>query len=574
MLVVDVGTAFTRAILFDDVEGRYRFLGNGTAPSTAGAPFNDVGEGVRNAMDALQEVTGRKLMDAQDRLVMPTASDGSGVDRFAATVSAGPQLKIVVVGLLEDVSLESARRLAMTTYSAAPEVISLNDRRRQEMRIDAILRLHPDLVLIAGGTEGGANQSVMQLVEAVGLACALMPDGQRPEVLFAGNSALKMQVEELFGAPASLHFAPNVRPTLEVEQIDPAATMLAEIVSELRAQRLPGVQELDDWASGGLLPTSAALGRLMRFLSKSLKGSKGVLGVDLGASAAVLAAAFDGNLHMSVHSQLGLGRHLPNLLDWMPLQDITRWLPIDLPSDVATDYIYNKGLYPASVPVTPEELALEQALARQLLHSAMRQAAVGFPPRVAGPGAGFLPYFEPILATGSVLTCAPNLAHTALMLLDGLQPTGITILVLDQNNLAAALGAAAAVNPLLVSQVLDSAAFNYLGTVISPVGGSNPGTPILRLKIHYDDGRENVLTVKQGALETLPLATGQTAQVQLQPYHRYDAGMGGWGRGGNVKVYGGALGLIIDGRGRPLALSEDAGRRRELLKKWLWTLGG
>jgi hypothetical protein len=32
--------------------------------------------------------------------------------------------------------------------------------------------------------------------------------------------------------------------------------------------------------------------------------------------------------------------------------------------------------------------------------------------------------------------------------------------------------------------------------------------------------------------------------------------------------------LVIDARGRPLVLPDDAERRYELFKKWLWTLGG
>ena len=42
----------------------------------------------------------------------------------------------------------------------------------------------------------------------------------------------------------------------------------------------------------------------------------------------------------------------------------------------------------------------------------------------------------------------------------------------------------------------------------------------------------------------------------------------------SITVTGGALGVVIDARGRPLNLSTDAVRRRELMKKWLWTLGG
>jgi hypothetical protein len=49
--------------------------------------------------------------------------------------------------------------------------------------------------------------------------------------------------------------------------------------------------------------------------------------------------------------------------------------------------------------------------------------------------------------------------------------------------------------------------------------------------------------------------------------------LGGAVWGGKLKVQGGALGVVIDARGRPLRLPSDAGRRMELFKKWLWTLG-
>ncbi|MEW5830178.1 MAG: hypothetical protein AB1846_14890, partial [Chloroflexota bacterium] len=59
----------------------------------------------------------------------------------------------------------------------------------------------------------------------------------------------------------------------------------------------------------------------------------------------------------------------------------------------------------------------------------------------------------------------------------------------------------------------------------------------------------------------------------LQPLQRADIGFGP-GRSGTVKVVGGTMGVVIDARGRPLDLPTDPVRRRELLKKWLWTVGG
>lgn len=569
LLAVDVGTVNTRAALFDVVDGHYRFLASGVAPTTAGAPFHDVGEGMRLAIDNLQKITGRTLTGADARLIMPTTNEGTGVDTFAATISAGPALKIAVVGLLEDVSLESVRRLAHTVYCGALESISLNDRRKQEARIDAILRLRPNLVLVAGGTDGGASQSVLKLLEPVGLACYLIPENQRPELLFAGNQTLQEEIQGLLDQVVNLHFAPNIRPTLETEQLDASQSQVARLYGRVRAQQIQGVRELDELTGSRLLPTSAAFGRIIRYASEAHNLPKGVLGVDVGASATTLAAAFKEKLVLGAYPELGLAAGLG---DHAPLSEVLRWLPMEISEGEVREYLVNRALYPAVVPVAADELAIDQVMARLALQAAVKKASPGFPAGAPGSGAGLLPWFEPIIATGSVLTQAPSLAQTMLMLLDGLQPTGATTFMLDQNHIVASLGAAAAINPVLAVQVLESNVL-HLGTVISPVGNARPGTHILRLKVVYEEnGHETSIDVKQGGLEVLPLPTGQTARVQFQALHRYDVGVGGPGRA--LRVRGGALGLIIDARGRPLRLPEDAGRRQELIRKWLWTLGG
>jgi hypothetical protein len=300
---------------------------------------------------------------------------------------------------------------------------------------------------------------------------------------------------------------------------------------------------------------------------------KGVLGVDVGASAVTVAMASGGQLRQSVYPEYGLGRGMSELLDHCPLADITRWLYLDIPETYIKEYLYTKVLYPASLPATVEDMAIEQALARQVILLSVKDMLEEAQSRNAGPRSTLLPWFEPIVASGSVLTRAPNPAQSLLILLDSLQPTGITTLVLDQNHLSSALGAAASVNPVLAAQVLGSSTFQNLGTVICPVGDARPGTPVLRLRITPDGGAETTVEVKQGALEILHLPNGQRAHLQLQPLHKYDVGMGGAGRGGSLRVIGGVLGVIIDARGRPLSLPSDPVRRREMIAKWRWSLG-
>ena len=179
-MVVDVGATTTRAAYFDVVEGVYRFIAAGQAPSTAESPYRDIGLGVRDAIESVQAVTGKSFIDADRRLVMPSQPDGSGVDSFAATLSAGPSIRTAIVGLLSDVSMESARRLAESTYSRIVERVDLSDRRRADEQIDALLRARPDLVILSGGTDGGASRSALKMLDTIGLACFLMPVEKRP----------------------------------------------------------------------------------------------------------------------------------------------------------------------------------------------------------------------------------------------------------------------------------------------------------------------------------------------------------------------------------------------------------
>jgi hypothetical protein len=573
LLAVDVGTITTRAVLFDVVDGHYRFVASGQGATTAAAPFKDISEGVRSAIENLEAVTGRKFLGMDQRLIMPS-QDGSGVDLFAASMSAGPAIKTVLVGLLGDVTLESIQRLARSSYTRVVETLSINDRRKPHEQIDAILQLHPDLFLIAGGTDNGATRSVQRLVEIVSLVCYLLPEEKRPAVLFAGNQKMADRVRNgLQSITSSLHISSNVRPVLEVEDLQPAQRILTEVYTQIRRTQMLGVSELNGWSAGTLLPTAYAMARMIRFLSQD--SSKGILGVDIGASHTTVAAAFNGELSLGVYSQLGLGEPLPGLLRYTSLEEITRWLYLDIPAEAVQEYLYQKALYPASLPATPEELAIEQAVARQLLQLALKSVSKDFPAKAKRPAPGLTPYFEPIVAGGSVVARAPTTGQSLLLLLDAIQPMGITTVIVDQNSILPAMGAAAARLPILPVHVLESMAFRYLATVVSPLASARLGTPVLHARLIYQDGNETRIEVKQGALEVLPLSPGQIGRLYLQPGHNVDIGLGpGRTRTDGFPVSGTVLGVVIDARGRPLRFPADAVRRREIIKKWLWTLGG
>ena len=574
LLAVNVGASSTRAVLFDVVEGQYRFIASGQAPSTAEAPYKDVTLGVYQAIENLQRITGKTLLDQNSQLIAPVQNDGSGVDAFAATLSAGPTLRAVVVGLLSEVSLQSAQRLAETAYLQVIETFGLNDARKPDEQIDAVLRARPDVIILTGGTDGGASRSVQKIIESIGLACYLMPEEKRPAILFAGNQSLADSVKGSLGKlTPSLHFSPNVRPSLDTEDLGPASRELAQVLSDVRKRQMPGVDQLAAWTGGRILPTAYAEGRIIRLLSQMNGANRGILGVDIGTTAAVVAAGFNGKLTLGVYPQFGLGENLPGLLGYAELEDIMRWLPLDIAPSVVRDYLYQRSLYPGTIPATKEDHAIGHAITRQVLYLALREARRSFPPEARLVKKDLMPLFEPILAGGGALSDAPTPGQSLLLLLDALQPVGITSIIIDQNNLLPLLGAAAESNQLLPVQVLESGAFMSLGTIVSVISSASYGQPVLRARLTYEDGTEARAEVKFGGLEILPLAMGQTARLSLQPLQRSDVGNGP-GRNAAVQVAGGVMGVVIDARGRPLTLPDDAVRRRELLKKWLWSVGG
>jgi uncharacterized protein (TIGR01319 family) len=572
LLALDIGTTTTRASYFDVVDGRYRFIAVGHSPTTAAAPVNDLGQGVRQAITELEVMIGRTLMDQDKHLILPAQPEGTGVDNLVSTLSAGPSIKTVVFGLLSEVSLESVQKLARSTYSRVVDSIGMNDKRLAHEQVDTILRQMPDLILISGGTEGGASHSMKKILEVVGLSCYLMSGDKRPAVLYAGNQELADEVKSSFEKLVPmLHFSPNIRPSLEIENLEPAEKELATMYPKIRQRQIMGVDEISALSGGKLFPTAFAQGRMIRFLSNI--SEKGILNVDLGASSTTVSGAMGGRLSMNVFPQFGLGEPLSGLLRYTTMEEAMQWLTIDLSADAVRDFIYLKSLYPATIPATPEELAIEQALARHILFLAVRQA-LGNLPKARPPRAGLMPNFDPIFASGSIFAAAPTLGQSLLMLLDAIQPTGFSTFMLDQNNLLGILGAAAEVNTILPIHVIESGAFVNLGAVISPLSNAGFGTPILRVRLTYDNGEETTVEVKQGAMEIIPLVVGRTGNLRLEPVGRTDAGIG-FGRAYRVDgVQGSALGVVIDARGRPLRLPSDAVKRRELLKKWLWNVGG
>jgi hypothetical protein len=572
LLAIEVGSTNTYAALFDIVSECYRHIKTGTSRTSLGNIANNLMLGVISAIEDLEELSGQVLLDGDRQLLKRGGRIGPGVEQCVATISAGPPLKVLLVGLLDEVSIVSARQLARATQIGDLKILNLKNRGKTEQVIDEVLRYGADLIIAAGGTDNGAEGSLLSLLEPVGMAVSLMDETCRPEILYVGNQAIQPAVASIFTNGPFLHFAPNIRPTIDQGRVETGYAQLGEITVKIRCRQLAGAETLLQWAEGHLVHTPHAFGRIVRYFSQAYQTGKGVLGVAIGAGLLTTAAALDGRLSIGLSTYPWPGEQ--SVLQPETVLELQRMVMMpEISAPQIESALYQKAHAPDSLPFTHEELEIEHASLRVGLWQAMQALSGSMPAGIPGSAPGHLPWFEPILVSGEICNDTASLAQACLLLLDGLQPCGVSTLVLDQDNLMPALGAAAEINPTLAVQVIDSDAFLHLATVITPVGDAPSGTPVLRIRMTYQDGRETTLDVKQGTLEVLPLAAGQTGRLHLQPFHRYEVGMGGARRGGGFRVTGSALGVVIDARGRPLKFSDDPYRRHELFKKWLWTLG-
>jgi hypothetical protein len=574
ILVADGGTVTTKISLIERVADSYRFVAQAEAQTTAESPWKDLRIGVIQAVKELETTTGRILYD-RGRIIAPREGR-TGVDAFVITLSAVAPLRVLLAGLVREMSLESGLRAITGTHATILATLSRegSPQSPQETWARTVRDLAPDAVLLVGGVDGGARRPVLELAEAVALAASMLEESKRPSIIYAGNAALRSQITKLLGDITRVIVVDNVRPTTDTEHLGPAQVALEELYIEQRLQVAPGIERLSAWSKLPLVPAATAFSHVVNFLwHREGNADRGVLGVDVGGATTTIAATFGARPYLTVY-EYGVAN---GLLDWVEsrgLSRIMRWIPEEMEEGELLSILHTTELIPTSVPQTPRELWVEHAVAREMLRATLASAQ---PTWDVGDAAmapsSIMPRIDPILISGGGLAMSPRPGHALLTVLDGLEPVGISTVLLDINRAVPALGAIAKIKPLAAASALEAGSLASLGTVICPVGQGRPGEIAMRMKIAYDDGGELDVEAHYGEIEIWPLVPGQRATLEIRPSRRFDIGMGP-GRGGKVEVQGGLVGLVVDTRGRPLRLPANNDRRRRLLQQWIRDVGG
>lgn len=556
ILAADFGNTHTRVLLFDLVGGSYRLVASGMTRTTAGPPIDNVGVGLTRMLQQFKTSTGRNLLNRDGTLITPEQPDRSGVDFFLTTSSVGRPMRAMIVGLAPDVSIASARRAVAGSYIEIVDVIHPGDGRSEEERLNVILLGRTDLLFIVGGTDGGAQRGLLELVQVARLALQLMPAGRRPELIYAGNSALAEYMRDQLSRLSGFYLAANLRPEVEDEQLGPVQQQLNRAFTAFGEQRGEDFQRLVEMSSTGIMPTAQSFSLMTQFIASSTNGR--VIGLDVGSASTTFVSSSGGRSYTDINTDVGMGQSIFTLLEQVDMDKVRRWLPFYAPRMEIVNYALNKSLRPATLPISPRELYIEQALLRAGAAHVMQQAEAKQDSPEQRP--------ELVISGGTALNGSGTPAFDMLLLLDILQPEGITHFRADPDGVLPALGAMAQINPEAVVQLVDSGVLHYLGTSISVSGRVVAERTAIKLTIRTEDGEEFPHELAGGHLWTLPLPAGRELEISIRCARGVHIG---GRRRLKMRFRGGTAGLIFDARGRPLPLAATAAGRAQQIPLWI-----
>lgn len=607
VLAVDVGSTTTKAIFLDRSSGEFRLRYRAEAPTTVERPLEDVMIGVHNALERLQNISGRQLL--RDGQLITPAEGEAGVDIFMATSSAGGGLQMVVGGIWHTMTSESAKRAALGAGAIVMDTFSADDNRTPVEKIQRIQELRPDMILLSGGIDGGNISHVTQLAEIVALARPQPRLGKSYTlpVVYAGNIKARNVVDTFLEDICLVKHVDNLRPTLEDEVLQPAREQISELFMEHVMSHAPGYSELLDWSQDVILPTPGSVGRVINILGEEY--DMDVLAVDVGgATTDVFSSVFmdyrkfipgktspheatwenvqERAFHRSVSANLGMSYSIGNILYEAGAENVMRWLPFTVDEGRLRDWCSNKMIRPTTLPQSLWALMLEQAFAREAMRLALERhfemarslrgisvkRDVGDIFRQGNTGWRLfeMEQIDAIVGSGGVLSHAPRRTQALSMLLDSLQPAGITELYVDSIFMMPQLGILSTVARDAALEVLVKDGLVNLGTCIAPIGTPRLSSTVATVDFDLPGGRKQH-RVLRGKLSLVPLPQNERVTITVRPASGVDVGAG-VGKIVQGTAIGGPLGVILDGRNRPIEFPKNEAERVVTLRDWYQTL--
>jgi uncharacterized protein (TIGR01319 family) len=577
VLITDCGSTTTKALLFEKVDAVWRQRFRGEAPTTVEAPLADVTRGVINAVRELEELSTIKILkegtpnsEEDTPFIIRTASqenNQSGIDLYLSTSSAGGGLQMVICGYVGDYSARSAEMAALGAGAIIMESFSADDRRFDYQKIARLRELKPDIILVAGGTDGGARAPLIDIAQMIVNAAPRPRFGAtlKLPLIYAGNKDIAAEFKRITSDVAEVQKIKNVRAVIDREEIKEARDIIHELFLTHVMSHSPGYSKLLSWSPRAIIPTPTGVGIMIEEYSKSTK--KSLLCVDIGGATTdifttKILSSGEVELNRSVSANYGMSYSVGNVLVEAGAEKIRKWLNSHISHNEISERLRNKMIRPTSIPHTEEELLIEQAVCREALSLSLKHHySLIDKPLKKGGGLGVANIFsrtktvrdqtyDIVLGTGGVLSHAPSRLDAAKMMIDGFGLWGVSLIAVDSIFMLPHLGVLALEDRQAAREIFDLDCLVKISYAIMP-----------RLKYSLKSGRE-LLLIEHNQKEIARLSFGEFklvgdrafsgGKLKIIPLHAaVDVGTG-YGKAYEIEADGTIHPIILDGRGKEI----------------------
>ena len=497
---------------------------------------------------------------------------------YISTSSAGGGLQMMVGGVVKNMTGESAERAALGAGAIVMDILASNDGRLYHEKVKRIRELRPDMLLLSGGVDGGTITHVMQLAEIIKTSNPKprLGSNYKLPVIYAGNIKAQDEIKQALDSICDLIMVENIRPTLEKENLQPSRDKIHDLFMEHVMAQAPGYDKLLKWTHVPIMPTPGAVGKIIKTIANNDNIS--VVGVDIGGATTDVFSVFDGEFNRTVSANLGMSYSICNVLAESGIENIKRWVSFNIDEFNLTNRIANKMIRPTTIPQTLEELKIEHALAREALRLSFEQHknfAVSlkgvkkertisdtFDQQSSGETLVDMMKLDLIVGSGGVLSHAPKRMQSMRMLIDSFLPEGITQIAVDSIFMMPQLGVLSTVHEQAAIEVFHRDCLIILGSCIAPKVKNIKDKQLLFKYEIFNKNKDIKGELFESDFIYLKLNL-EEYKIKIFPSKNVDVG-NGYGVELDSVVKGGEVGIILDGRGRPLVFKNNDDRKKQI----------
>ncbi len=255
-LLVDFGSTYTKLTAVDS--DSFSIIGTSKAITTVNTNILD---GYKNALKYLEDKIGTVKFDD-----------------IKACSSAAGGLKMAAIGLVEELTVEAAKRACL---GAGAKVSLCLSNKLTNREIQSIVDSDIDIILLAGGTDGGNSECILH--NAKKLASANLGI----HIIVAGNKDCQDEIEDIFiSSNIQYAIANNVMPKVNELQIDEAREEIRKVFINTIIEA-KGIKKAQEMVGEVIMPTPEAVLKAATLLADGYEDCRGVgdlIIVDIGGA--------------------------------------------------------------------------------------------------------------------------------------------------------------------------------------------------------------------------------------------------------------------------------------------------